>query len=57
MPRSTGTQTRMFVYNRANLISVTNPENGTVNYTYNGDNTLAIKVDAKGHSRCKSAAP
>jgi len=48
MPRSTGTQTRTFVYNGPYLMSTTNPENGTVNYTYNADGTLATKIDAKG---------
>src|SRR5207249_4034020 len=48
MPRATGTQTRTFVYNGPYLMSATNPENGTVNYTYNADGTLATKIDAKG---------
>jgi RHS repeat-associated protein len=53
MQRSTGTQTRTFNYNfgttvTAYLQSATNPENGTVNYTYNGDGNLATKTDAKG---------
>jgi len=30
------------------LSSVTNPENGTVTYNYNSDNTLYYKTDAKG---------
>ena len=30
------------------LQSATNPENGTVSYTYNSDGTLATKTDAKG---------
>ena len=30
------------------MTSATNPENGTVSYTYNTDNTLAHKTDAKG---------
>jgi YD repeat-containing protein len=30
------------------LLSTTNPENGTVTYTYNSDKTLATKTDAKG---------
>jgi YD repeat-containing protein len=48
MPRSTGTQTRTFVYNSTNqfLTSVTDPENGTVSYTYNSDGTLASKTYA-----------
>jgi RHS repeat-associated protein len=53
MPRSTGMQTRTFNYNfgttvTAFLQSATNPENGTVNYTYNGDGNLTTKTDAKG---------
>ncbi len=55
MPRSTGTQTRSFNYidpatNQpgALLRSATNPENGTVSYTYNADSTLDTKTDAKG---------
>ena len=49
MPRSTGTQTRTFNYDPTTqrLTSATNPENGTVNYTYNGDGTLATRIDAK----------
>jgi YD repeat-containing protein len=31
-----------------NLLSATNPENGTVTYAYNSDNTLQTKTDAKG---------
>ena len=30
------------------LLSATNPESGTVTYTYNSDQTLATKTDAKG---------
>jgi YD repeat-containing protein len=53
MPRGASpnatTQTRTFVYNALGLLtSATNPENGTVTYTYNGDNTLQKKHDAKG---------
>ena len=29
-------------------MSVTQPENATTSYTYNGDGTLATKMDAKG---------
>ena len=50
MPRSTGTQTRTFNYGNppgGQLLSATNPENGTVSYTYNSDQTLATKTDAK----------
>jgi len=51
MPRATGTQTRTFNYTTGTtvgtlLLSATNPENGTVTYTYNTDKTLATKTDA-----------
>ena len=32
------------------LTSATNPENGTVSYTYNADGTLASKTDANGNT-------
>jgi len=51
MPRSSGTQTRTFNYGTppGNLLqSATNPENGTVSYTYNSYNKIATKADAKG---------
>jgi len=54
MPRNTAngmkTQTRTFVYDSTTqrLTSATNPENGTVSYTYNADGTLATKTDASG---------
>jgi RHS repeat-associated protein len=48
MPRPSGTQTRTFTYNGTLLMSATNPENGTVSYTYNGYNKLQTKTDAKG---------
>ncbi len=41
-------QNRTFNYgNGAYLLSATNPENGTVSYTYNADGTVATKTDAK----------
>jgi RHS repeat-associated protein len=48
MPRGSLTQTRTFNYNLATgrLTSATNPETGTVSYTYNGDGSLATKTDA-----------
>jgi YD repeat-containing protein len=54
MPRGSNTQTRTFNYITGssvgpNLLSATNPENGTVTYTYNSDNTLATKKDANGN--------
>jgi YD repeat-containing protein len=49
MTRAGTTQTRTFVYNNAGLLtSAANPENGTVSYYYNSDNTLQYKHDAKG---------
>lgn len=50
MPRGGVTQTRTFNYDlaTARLTSATNPENGTVTYSYNTDGTLAYKIDAKG---------
>jgi len=52
MPRSTGTQTRTFIYDPTTqrLTSATNPENSTVSYTYNADGTLASKLDANGNT-------
>jgi RHS repeat-associated protein len=51
MTRAGTTQTRTFVYSDAGLLtSATNPENGTVNYYYNSDNTLQYKQDAKGQA-------
>jgi len=49
MPRGTTTQTRTFNYDLATgrLMSTTNPENGTVSYTYNANGTVATKTDAK----------
>jgi YD repeat-containing protein len=49
MTRGGTTQTRTFIYNDSGLLtSATNPENGTVHYYYNSDNTLQYKLDAKG---------
>ncbi len=49
MTRAGVAQVRTFQYNDAGLLtSATNPENGTVTYTYNADNTLQVKHDAKG---------
>src|SRR5260370_34532571 len=48
MPRSTCTQTRTFVYGGKYLLSATNPENGTVNYSYTVNGKIASKTDAKG---------
>jgi RHS repeat-associated protein len=49
MTRGATTQVRSFIYNDVGLLtSSTNPENGTVTYFYNADNTLHYKQDAKG---------
>jgi len=64
MPRNTAnglvTQTRTFVYTSTTystltlpalwLTSATNPENGTVSYTYDADGTLASKTDANNNT-------
>jgi YD repeat-containing protein len=57
-------QTRTFVYTPTTystlilpalwLTSATNPENGTVSYTYNADGTLASKHDANGNTETYS---
>jgi RHS repeat-associated protein len=52
MPRqmpggNTVTQSRAFSYGGVYLVSTTNPESGTVSYTYNTDGTMATKTDAK----------
>src|SRR5258708_29767577 len=51
-PGGTVTQTRTFNYNSGSTItaylqSATNPENGTVSFTYNADGTMSTKTDAK----------
>ncbi len=53
MPRGSNTQTRTFNYTSGatvgiDLLSATNPENGSVSYTYNSDHTIHTKTDAKG---------
>ena len=46
---SQGSQTRTFVYGSNQLLaSATNPETGTVSFTYNADGTMATRTDAKG---------
>jgi YD repeat-containing protein len=42
------TQTRSFVYSGTDLISATNPESGTVTYTYNGVHQVTTRTDAIG---------
>jgi YD repeat-containing protein len=48
MPRSTGTQTRSFSYSGTDMISATNPENGTVTYTYDAAHHVTQRTDAMG---------
>jgi YD repeat-containing protein len=47
-------QVRTFTYDQngqgALLLSATNPENGTAQYTYNSDGTLATRRDAKNQT-------
>ncbi|MEK7831692.1 MAG: RHS repeat domain-containing protein, partial [Acidobacteriota bacterium] len=44
-----GVQTRTFSYSSlSRLISATNPENGTVSYTYDNNGNLLTKTDARG---------
>ncbi|HYL35376.1 MAG TPA: hypothetical protein VEV17_05650, partial [Bryobacteraceae bacterium] len=52
MPRGSTTQTRTFNYTSgttvgALLLSATNPENGTVTYTYNSAHQVLTRTDAK----------
>jgi RHS repeat-associated protein len=47
MPRSNGTQSRTFSYTGLDLTSATNPENGTVTYTYDNAHHMLTKTDAK----------
>ena len=47
MPRSSGTQTRSFTWYGSHLASSTNPENGTVSYTYDASGHVTQRIDAK----------
>ena len=47
MPRGGYTQTRSFQWTGGTLTSATNPENGTVSYTYDGSNKVLTRTDAK----------
>ena len=47
MPRAGATQTRSFQWTGADLTSATNPENGTVTYTYDGAHHLLTRTDAR----------
>jgi YD repeat-containing protein len=48
MARGGVTQTRTFTYNGWDLVSATNPENGTVTYTYDGAHHVTSRTDALG---------
>jgi YD repeat-containing protein len=48
MATASGTQTRTFNYNGLDLTSTTNPENGTVSYTYDTVHHVLSKTDAIG---------
>src|SRR5207302_6046052 len=43
-----GTQIRTFTWNGTDLASATNPENGTVTYTYDRTHHVTSRTDAKG---------
>ncbi len=45
---ASGTQTRTFTYSGLDRTSETNPENGTVNYTYDSAHHVLTKTDAIG---------
>ena len=47
MVRPGGTQTRTFQWNGPDLTSATNPENGTVSYTYDNAHRVVSRTDAK----------
>jgi len=47
MSRPEGTQTRTFAYTGADLTSATNPENGTVTYTYDNAHHVLTRTDAR----------
>jgi len=48
MTRGGVAQTRTFVYNEWDLVSATNPENGTVTYTYDNAHHVTNRTDALG---------
>lgn len=51
MTRPTGTQTRTFNYGGGvDLLSATNPENGTVSYTYDSNHRMTSRTDANGQT-------
>ena len=49
MTRGNVTQTRTFLYNGSDLVSATNPEDGTVTYTYDGGHHVTNRTDAGGN--------
>ena len=48
MPRSNGTQTRTFAYSGLDMVSATNPENGTVTYQYDAAHHVTQRTDNMG---------
>ena len=48
MPQSNGTQTRTFTYSGTDMVSATNPENGTVTYTYDASHRVTQRTDNMG---------
>jgi RHS repeat-associated protein len=57
MPRRDVTQTRSFYYGNppgAHLLSATNPENGTVTYSYDANHRLSSRIDAKNQKTAYS---
>ncbi len=48
MPRAGVNQKRYFLWTGSDLTSTTNPENGTVTYTYDGAHHVLTRLDAKG---------
>jgi YD repeat-containing protein len=62
MPRGGYTQTRTFVWSAADLVSATNPDNGTVTYAYAEGHRVTQRTDAMGqqtrwHRRCCRVRP
>jgi YD repeat-containing protein len=48
MTRGNVTQTRTFLYNGSDLVSATNPENGTVTYAYDNSHHVTSRTDGMG---------
>ncbi len=48
MPRNEWMQIRTFRWSGSDLVSATNPENGTVTYQYDGAHHVTLRTDAKG---------